>query len=98
MQADDDKRWYLGGRLMEQTANFDRVAGWSTSALRSDDTTREMVADGSGYESDRTEVHLLGPLSRVCRGDSGLVRRLNAGTQPATRAGEHDLGSTASNV
>jgi hypothetical protein len=48
--------------------------------------------------SDRAEVRLLGRLSRVCLGDFGLVRRLSAGTEPATRAGKHDLGSTANNV
>jgi hypothetical protein len=201
-QADDDKRWYLGGSLMEQTANFDReripygrirrqsccsccfsplarcaghgqhlavggrcptdrtaprttptqsygprsgpsrlgryttplgpsttresssgacwrgrqpatstgsatsssissgepVAGWPTSTVRSGDTPRVTAADDSGYESDKAEVHLLGPMSRMCRGDSRLVRRLKAGTQRATGAEERGHGSKGSNV
>jgi hypothetical protein len=74
------------------------AAGWSTSTVRSDDTPRVTAAEDSGYQIYRAEVRLLGPLSRMRRGDSGLVRRLNAGTQPATRDGDHDLGSTAGNV
>ena len=80
------------------TSSGESVAGWPTSTVRSGDTPRVTTADGSGYESDKAEVHLPRPLSRVCRGYSGLVRRLSAGTQPPTRAGEHDLGSTANNV
>jgi hypothetical protein len=74
------------------------AAGWPTSKVRVGDTPRVTAADGSGYESGRAEVHLLGPLSRMCRGDSRLVRRLEAGTQPATGAEERGHGSKGNNV
>jgi hypothetical protein len=86
-----------GSARRPSTSSGESATGWPTSKVRYGDTRRLTAADRSGYETGRAEVGLPRPLSRVCRGCFGLVRRLSAGTEPPTRAGEHDLGCTANN-